>query len=79
MRNNIRHRRVSARMPVRGRESIDGLMQCESCPAVGDAMQPRAIGDRGILWAAGESPWRHIGWLLEDGKSDCKDSDDYRQ
>jgi hypothetical protein len=79
MRNNIRHRRMSARMPLRGRESIDGLKQRESRPAVGDAIQPRAIDDPGILWAAGESPWRYIGWLLEDGKSDRKDGDDYRQ
>jgi hypothetical protein len=42
-------------------------------------MEVRAIGDRGIRWAAGESPERYIGALLKDGKSDREDSDDYRQ
>ncbi len=79
MRDDIRHRRVSARMPIRRRESIDDLWQREPRPTVGDAMQSRAIGERGIGWAAGKSPERYIGGLLRDGKSDRKENDDYRQ
>lgn len=79
VRNNIRHRRVSARMPVRRRETIDDLAPREPCAAVGDAMEPRAIGDRGIRWASGENPERYISVLLKDGKSDREDSDGYRQ
>ena len=78
-RDDIRHRRVSARMPIRRRESIDDLWQREPRHAVGDAMQSRAIGDRGIGRAAGKSPERYIGGLLRGGKSDREDNDDYRE
>lgn len=78
MRNDIRHRRMSAWVPVRWRESIDDLRQREPRATVGDAVRPRAIGDRGICRAAGESPERCIR-LLKHGKSDRKHSDDRRQ
>jgi hypothetical protein len=79
VRDNLRHRRMSARMPVGWREPIDSLWQRESCCAVGDSMQPRAIRDGGIWWAARESPWRHIAGPLERGESDSENGDDYWQ
>jgi hypothetical protein len=79
VRDNIRHRRMPVRMPVWRREPIDGLRQRESRCAVRDAMQPRAIRDCGITWAAGESPEWYVSRILERSDSDGEDGDDYRQ
>jgi hypothetical protein len=70
---------MSARMPVWGREAIDGLRLRESFRAIGDSVQPRTVHATGIWWAAGKNPERDVGGLLEDAKRYCRNGDNYRQ
>ena len=70
MSDNVWHRRVSSRMPIRRREPIEYLAERKTRSAVGHPMEVRAIRRRRAGLSTGISPERYLKRILRESDND---------